>query len=365
MTPRDLTIQIESLIVKLKRRQIVGSFNVAIETAMLMRKVVSQSRWNRVNQIIAIVKDVGIRLMEAQPRELAVGNIVRRVLHLIREETHTILEDETPASPATAVPASSAPLRTLTTSSSMLNLLEAGDQEEEDFNPNTYNLKPMIIQAIQEMIDELETVYSNIAKEAMDHIHSNEVIMTLSMSRTVREFLLFAAKKRKFSVIVAETCPSYLGHELARTLAKAGIQTTIIPDSAIFAFMARVNKVILGTHAVLANGGLIAVSGSQMLAAAAKHHSTPVVVVTGLYKLSPLYPYNVDSFNLCVAPDRVLSFTEEKIMEKVDALNPYYDYVPPEHVDLFVTNMGGHPPSYLYRLLREQYDVLDTDLSRD
>lgn len=36
---------------------------------------------------------------------------------------------------------------------------------------------------------------------------------------------------------------------MAVELSKAGIETTVIPDSAVFAVMSRVNKVILGTHA--------------------------------------------------------------------------------------------------------------------
>ena len=40
--------------------------------------------------------------------------------------------------------------------------------------------------------------------------------------------------------------------------------------------MSRVNKVIIGTDRVLANGGLMAVSGTHALALAAKHHSVPV-----------------------------------------------------------------------------------------
>lgn len=36
---------------------------------------------------------------------------------------------------------------------------------------------------------------------------------------------------------------------MALELSKAGIETTVIPDSAVFAVMSRVNKVILGTHA--------------------------------------------------------------------------------------------------------------------
>jgi len=31
------------------------------------------------------------------------------------------------------------------------------------------------------------------------------------------------------------------------------------------------------------------------------------------------------------------------------------DYVPPELVDLYVTNIGGFQPSYIYRLLNEFY----------
>lgn len=72
--------------------------------------------------------------------------------------------------------------------------------------------------------------------------------------------------------------------------------------------MSRVNKVILGTHCVLANGGLIAFSGSSMIAAAARYHHTPVVVCTGLYKLSPLQPSDEDMGNLCVRPDSIMRF---------------------------------------------------------
>jgi translation initiation factor eIF-2B subunit beta len=48
-----------------------------------------------------------------------------------------------------------------------------------------------------------------------------------------------------------------------------GINTTLIPDAAVFALMSRVDKVIIGTHAVMANGGLVAPSGAYMIALAA------------------------------------------------------------------------------------------------
>ncbi|CAG8764273.1 26562_t:CDS:2, partial [Racocetra persica] len=311
--PRDLNAQIESLINRLRRRQVVGSWCVSIETAILLRQVVSTTRWNHVDTLIKLVKeDIGKRLVMAQPRELAVGNIVRRVLRLIRDvynsevatfddpsaedgDKDSITDDEEEEEEIKSK-SSSQKIRTYSfySTASMINLL--GD--------------PLIISEIQEMINELENTYVNIIDQAMEHIHSNEIIMTVGKSRTVEMFLKTAAKKRKFSVLAAETFPTYLGHEMALSLSQAGIDTTVISDSAIFAVMSRVNKVIMGTHAVLANGGLISVSGAQMVATAAKHHSKPVVVCTGLYKLSPLYPYDEDSFNDLVAPDPVLSFNE-------------------------------------------------------
>ena len=56
-------------------------------------------------------------------------------------------------------------------------------------------------------------------------------------------FLKNAHKKRTFDVIVAETAPGTEGHSTAVALAEAGINTTLIADAAVFAMMARVNKV--------------------------------------------------------------------------------------------------------------------------
>lgn len=52
-----------------------------------------------------------------------------------------------------------------------------------------------------------EGTTENIAAQALEHIHSNEVIMTIGSSRTVEAFLREAARKRKFHVIVAECAP--------------------------------------------------------------------------------------------------------------------------------------------------------------
>ncbi|KAJ1928286.1 GCD complex subunit gcd7 [Tieghemiomyces parasiticus] len=341
---KDVNAMVEALVAKLKRRQITGSFPIALETAALLRQIVSVSRWSNAAELIAKIKLEGRRLASAQPKDVVVANIVRRILHLIRVAYAEHVKDPsgagltgTAAVAAAYEPRSSHPH--LSAQSSMFTLLGDPADSPADLKVAIPHLKSEIIQEIQEFIEELEDMYTNIATQAMDHIHSNEVIMTAGCSKTVELFLKFAAKKRQFKVIVVESAPSYRGHEMALALSGAGIDTTLIPDSAVFAMMARVNKVILGTSAILANGGLISLSGSQMIVEAAKHHSIPVIVCGGIFKLSPVFPFDEDSLNTLVSPDSVLSFDNGDAVAKVEIVNPQYDYVAPEFIDLFITNL--------------------------
>ncbi|KAI5289808.1 GCD complex subunit gcd7 [Ascosphaera acerosa] len=258
------------------------------------------------------------------------------------------------------------------------------------------DVRAEVIDGINEIIDELSQVDDQIAAYAPEHIHSNEVILTYGASRTVQRFLLRAAAKRRFTVIHVESYPNHhtdthayltgtptAGLDEARgntaagallagasdaaardgltpdsfhkTLTDHGITVILVPDSAVFALMSRVNKVILGTHCVLANGALLAPTGARLVANAAKVHKTPVLVVAGIYKVSPVYPFDPETFISYGDSSKVLGYEDGELVEKVDVQNPLQDYVPSDLIDLFVTNIGGFPPSYLYRILGDQY----------
>jgi len=113
----------------------------------------------------------------------------------------------------------------------------------------------------------------------------------------------------------------------------------------------------------MANGGVIAHAGSQAVALAAKHHSVPVVVCAGLYKLSPLYPSDLDRLIKLENPASILPFDAEITHSgDVQLYNPVFDYIAPEMVSLFITNTGAHSPSYVYRLITEYYALEDESL---
>lgn len=51
-----------------------------------------------------------------------------------------------------------------------------------------------------------------------------------------------------------------------------------------------------------------------------------------------------------------------EILSKVNAHCPVFDYVPPELITLFISNIGGNAPSYIYRLMSELYHPEDHEL---
>ncbi|KAH6759807.1 NagB/RpiA/CoA transferase-like superfamily protein [Perilla frutescens var. hirtella] len=409
----DVHSLVNEFVTKLNKRQIEGSKTTAKLTAELLRSFISQQRLPHSNQagaLIDAVKAVGEKLIAAKPVELAVGNVVRRVLHIIREEDLSLTtaavgglnlasesddeddteQDDHPVLSATAVAAAA---RNALRPPSLQTLLEdlphsaaaphtsssGGDSEGKsksaDKNTMTRKLKHNVIEAVNELIQEISTCHEQISEQAVEHIHHNEVILTLGGSQTVKEFLLAAKEtKRSFRVFVAEGAPRYQGHAFAKELATSGLQTTVITDSAVFAMISRVNMVIVGAHAVMANGGVIAPVGLNMVALAAKRHAVPFVVLAGVHKLCPLYPHNPEVLlNELKSPSELLDFGEFSDCldfgsgtgsPLIHVVNPAFDYVPPNLVSLFITDTGGHNPSYIYRLIADFYSPDDVVLQR-
>uniref|UniRef100_A0A804LZZ2 Translation initiation factor eIF2B subunit beta n=1 Tax=Zea mays TaxID=4577 RepID=A0A804LZZ2_MAIZE len=243
----DVQPLVSDFVLKLKRRKVEGSHAVARQTAELLRSVVSQHRMgSSANQAAALadaVRAVGEQLISANPIELAVGNIVRRVLHIIKEEdisstavgieglSVTVDSDDEYDSehddrPALSAAVLAAHARNALRAPSLQTLLEdipvspaisgtassTGDSDGKSKSgdkSSTRKLKHDVIAAIGDLIDEIDSCYEPISEQAVELIHQNEVILTLGRSRTVKEFLYAAKeKKRSFRVFVAEGAPS-------------------------------------------------------------------------------------------------------------------------------------------------------------
>ena len=99
---------------------------------------------------------------------------MRKLLHHIREEYNNATRASTTQPPVYSISnfvltgqfrKQSAPLK-----SDNRAVLKENDTEDPDSFARV--LKPLLMEAIQDVLDDLETVYENIARNAKDHIHS-------------------------------------------------------------------------------------------------------------------------------------------------------------------------------------------------
>lgn len=398
----------------------MGSRNVALATAALIQNVVRSVKYTTIDELLAVIRSIGKRLIDANPKELASGNIVRRIIRLIREEYRAAAaahRSQPPSIPGTPGAGAYSPAmfngpahyfgaqspgsapgsggitrqaslsnfvamrhnkvqfeRSATGAGSVLDLSqstsalfatpprvvqnmqrerqassggmdwdEAQARERDEFARQASKLKPVLIQAIDEVINELETTHEDVARGAREHIHSSEVILTLGHSGTVISFLKSAFRDRKFTVIVLESAPGFSGQLTAKELSEAGIPTFLVPDSSVHAVMPRVTKVILGAHSVSANGGLFALGGSLAATLAARTHAKPVVVTTGQFKFAPAWnlyhEYDAIDFQ---GPGPVIGYDHTGGgggYENVEVTDPHYDYIRPELINLYATNV--------------------------
>lgn len=325
------------------------SYEVAKKTVLLLNNLVKSQSWPTALHLIEALGKICEYVDTLDLVETSVANMIRRVMRIVREECHNLkTQDQTTNhQPDEQLSALDLPMTALRE-----NLLEAIEQE---------------------LINELDMSTNTISTQALDYIQTDETILTLGKSKVIESFLKYAANSsisRKFVVVVVSLAPFYSGHELAKKLIKYKIETIIIPDSAVFAIMSRVNKVILGTHSMMANGGLKAPAGAHSIALAAKHYSVPLIVCCPLYKLTPQYLVSHDSEAFrrfshlhSTVPEPYVSKEvkegEANSSNSVQSIHSRFDYVPPDLITLFVSNMGGNSPSYVYQLLEELYSKSD------
>ncbi|RDA94229.1 hypothetical protein CP533_0583 [Ophiocordyceps camponoti-saundersi (nom. inval.)] len=408
----------------LKRRQIRGSECCAIATAHILLQVVARGKWQDVDGLLEVVCATGRRLVEAQPTELVVANIVRRVLALIRDEAaedrnepsseppsvapmspvvdatpptqswslpETVARQDSAGDSTTAsLPPSRAGLFPSYSSSnipkSLFHLLSASPPSDFASVPSSFRnsgtstptgrggpvtnnqestLRSEVIDGIEEILDEISQVDDQIAAQAEIQIHPGDHVLVHRLSPTIERFILRAALKRRFTVlIVAEmpracSVPTESHAAFRKRLSAAGIDSIILRSAALTAYMPRIDKIILGVRAILANGGVVADAGAATLARAAHEAGRAVVALAGIYKLSPEHPFDEQSLIEWASPSTFVGFDDGPLVQGIEVRSAATELVPPELVDMYMTNLGTHSRDHLASLIADHYKQED------
>ncbi|KAL1435665.1 hypothetical protein MTO96_010961 [Rhipicephalus appendiculatus] len=283
-------------------------------------RLVREEQWQQAQELLDLVRARGKNLAPLSPS----ANVVRRVMRLIRDEyASAILGRQVEAD-----------------RDSLQKLLSARDESVSDYTRPLPGLREQLLDSLDELERELRHSAENVAAQGPEHIQSGDLLLTQGRSRTVEAFLKRGPLRTSahFRFWWQRGGPRCEGVQLAESLARVGIATTLVPDSAILALMPRVSKVILGTDCVLADGGLQAPCGSHALALAARHCAVPLLVCAPGATLSPQLPCSESAYQQLGSPEPLGPEPRSGAL----LLNPASDCVPPDLVPLLVTSAGGH-----------------------
>lgn len=209
--------------------------------------------------------------------------------------------------------------------------------------------------------EQLETAGLAICMFVREKITNNDVILTYGCSSLIERLLISAHKEKvKFRVIVVDGRPWLEGREMLRKLVAVGIHCTYIFVNGLSFIMPEVTKVLLGAHALLANGYVMSRAGSSEIALMAKAYNVPVLICCETHKFSERVQTDAFVYNELGDPNDLVSnkgclstgLSGWKNIPHLTPLNLKYDVTPPDLVSAVVTEIAVLPCTSVPVILR-------------
>ncbi|KAG8984109.1 hypothetical protein FRB90_005560 [Tulasnella sp. 427] len=168
---------------------------------------------------------------------------------------------------------------------------------------------------------------------------SSKLIRKLRSSVVEKAILAAWDAGRRFNVVVIDSRPLLEGKALLASLTSAAIPATYALLSSLPSLLPTVTTVILGAHALHANGSLYSRAGTAIVAMMAQSHKVPVIVCCETYKFSDTVL--LDSFMKNeIAPSSAGLVDTDRSLQ---ALSPLYDLTPHTNITAVVTEVGLIP----------------------
>ena len=217
-------------------------------------------------------------------------------------------------------------------------------------------LRALTIRAAEDFKKSSMDAVKRISEFGAKRIKNGDLILTHCNSSVVISILKEAKLQGKeFSVIATETRPRFQGRLTAKALVGAGIPVTLIVDSAARHFMPKVDKVIVGSDVVTANGAIVNKIGTSLIALAAKEARVRVFVGAETYKFSPSTVLGELVEIEERSAEEVVPKKDLAELKGVRVLNPAFDVTPAELIDAIITEKGIIPPQAAILILMEEF----------
>ena len=351
---------------KLRKKKDMNSTEISKHVASLFYDLIQNSINEKTitthSQLINLVSYFSKVFTAIDPVQFCIGNTIKRILHIIREVIKTNNEDQNKDILTNKIEEAKKNMKLLKNFDfTQINKKdneenkETQNEKEELNDPITESDKDKILEEIGNIISEIESISQTIIdqKEIKDLIAEGDIILTSNYSQQVVEILAENAKTKKFKVFVCESAPLLREKSQAEELRKRKLDTVVIEDDDIYSVMNKFTKVkvLLGAKAILVNGGLVTYGGAYNICLLASMFSNPVIIAGGTTKLTPMYSFKHELYNEYLSPDLILgkNMDYQGDISSIQFNNPSLDYVPPNLITMYATDIGILNPNYLYK----------------
>ncbi len=214
-------------------------------------------------------------------------------------------------------------------------------------------MKSKIIETSENYENDRQKSLRRIADFGAELIEPHSTIITHCHSSSVVDTLI-KAKKKIDKVYCCEARPLYQGRLTVSDLTKAGINATLIVDSAASTVLKECDYFFTGADAILADGDVINKIGTNMVSTVAKRYETLHYVCASTHKFEPA------SFFGKAEPIEQRDIDEvwdKKSRGKVKILNPAFDRTDSKYIEGIITELGVFPPQQLTATLYKKLQL--------
>ena len=296
-----------SIVDDIRTLRIQGATNIAIQGVKAFASLGERIQVQSLDQYFKTLEEAQKMLAEARATEPALRNGLRYVLYKLRKN--------------------------------------ASSQTEAKQLINLY---------AEEYVQLLKDSKRKVITYGAQRIRDGSVIMTHCHSSMSTGILLRAFEQGKnIRVFCTETRPLYQGHITARELIEAGIDATMVVDSAMRWVLNKENidMIITGADAITSQGTAINKIGTRLLALAAREMDIPFYTATTLFKYDP----ETSIGKLTEIEMRSPAEIWPEAPKGLKILNPAFETVSHDLIDGLITEEGIFSPSLVYSIVKERY----------
>ena len=383
----ESTKDIQELKRKLRRKKDMNSTEASLQIAqlfydLLKDQTIKNKYKNNPTALILLVQKLGQTFIDIDPVQFCIGNTIKKILHIIREEIRENQKDknnnsnETKESLSNTVNQENKKLLDIKN----LEYTDSDNTTEKSFNSSgqLYEVKKeesndelnmdVILENIDTLIAEMSSISETITekKEIKDLISDNDIILTTNYSEQIVKILSENKRTKKFKVFVCESAPKLREKSMSEELKNIKLDVTTVENDDIYSVMKKYTKVkvFLGAKAILNNGGLIAYGGSYNICLLSSMFSNPVIIAAGATKLTPMYSFKHEFYNEYLSPDLIFgkNMNYNGDISNIQFNTPSLDYIPPNLISMYATDIGILNPKFLYKNFNEMYDLEDYEI---